>query len=132
LSKAADIYWDNGSTGYSSAGRRGQANVRTRRRAASAKAKPSPRTAPWWLSVVIVTSIFLMLCVSINYRAFNEMQAEVDENTKLAAQIQNITDENLALQEEIHTLRSNPVVIQREAKKIGMDLRPTRVSVPTN
>ena len=130
MSKAADIYWDNGSTGYSSAGRRGQ-TVRTRRRSTPEKATAS-RTAPWWLSVVIVTSIFLMLCVSINYRAFNEMQTEVDQNTKLAAQIQNLMDENLALQEEIHTLRSNPVVIQREAKKIGMDLRPSKVSVPTN
>jgi cell division protein FtsB len=63
-----------------------------------------------------------MLTVSINYRAFREMTDEANQNTRLSSQIQNLQDENLALQEEIHTLKSDPRVIEREAKRIGIDL----------
>jgi len=90
------------------------------------------RTAPWWLSSLIVTSIFVMIGVSINFRAFTEMQEEAGQNTRLATQIQALTDENLALQEEIHSLKTNPVIIQREARKIGIDLRAEKVPVPAN
>lgn len=64
-----------------------------------------------------------MLIISINFRAFTEMREEASQNTRLATQIQSLTDENLALQEEIHTLKTNPEIIQREAKRIGVDLR---------
>jgi hypothetical protein len=37
-------------------------------------------------------------------------------------------DENLTLQEEIHLLKTDPAVIQREARKIGVDLRQEKVS----
>ncbi len=78
---------------------------------------------PSWLPYVIVASIFAMLIVSINYRSFSEMRQEVDQNQRLATQIQNLMDENLALQEEIHTLKSDPRVIGREAKRIGIDVK---------
>ena len=64
-----------------------------------------------------------MLAVSINFRAFTEMKEEAEQNSRLAGQIQNLMDENLALQEEIHSLKSDPAVIEREARKIGIDLR---------
>ncbi len=70
-----------------------------------------------------------MICVSINFRAFTEMRAEVDQNVQLTGHIQNLMDENLALQEEIHTLKTDPVAIKREAKRIGIDLK---VPVPAN
>ena len=73
-----------------------------------------------------------MLGVSINFRAFTEMKEEATQNTQLASQIQNLMDENLALQEEIHTLKSDPNVIQREAKRIGIGLRQETVPVPAN
>ena len=73
-----------------------------------------------------------MLLVSINFRAFTEMREEVDQNQRLAGQIQNLMDENLALQEEIHTLKTDPVVIGREARKIGIVLQQEKVSVPSN
>ena len=60
------------------------------------------------------------------------MREEVDQNTHLAGQIQNLMDENLALQEEIHTLKTDPRVIQREAKRIGVELQPEKVPVPAN
>ena len=64
-----------------------------------------------------------MLTVSINFRAFREMNDEATQNTRLSSQIQNLMDENLALQEEIHTIKSDPRVIGREAKKLGLDLK---------
>ncbi len=74
-----------------------------------------------------------MLTVSINYRALTEAQTEADKNERLGMQLQSLKDENLALQEEIHTLKTDPRVIEREAKRIGLDLRQDAiVSVPTN
>ncbi len=60
------------------------------------------------------------------------MQAEVDQNSRLTVEIQNLMDENLTLQDEIHMLKTNPVVIQREARKIGVDLRQEKFPVPAN
>ncbi len=60
------------------------------------------------------------------------MREELNKNTYLAGQIQNLMDENLALQEEIHSLKTDPRVIEREAKKIGIDLRLEKVPVPAN
>ena len=81
---------------------------------------------------MIVISIFVMLGVSINFRAFSEMREESNQNVHLAAQIQNLMDENLALQEEIHTLKSDPNAIQREARRIGIGLRQEKIPVPAN
>jgi cell division protein FtsL len=118
LTKAENIYWDNGRAG-STATRRA-ATARRPRANAQRKAR---RRAPWWLSLLIVTSIFVMLTVSINFRAFREMRDEAEQNTRLSSQIQNLMDENLTLQEEIHTIKSDPRVIEREAKKLGLDLK---------
>lgn len=73
-----------------------------------------------------------MLCVSINFRAFTEMREEANQNVRLATQIQTLMDENLALQDEIHALKTDPGIIKREAKRIGIDLRAQKVPVPTN
>jgi cell division protein FtsB len=116
LSKGANTYWDNGTTRRRSAKR---PVARRRPRAAQQKTR---RRQPWWLSVTIVTSIFVMLVASINLRAFREMREEADRHTQLGQRVQNLMDENLALQEEIHTLKSDPRAIEREAKRIGIEL----------
>jgi cell division protein FtsB len=121
LTRDANTYWDNGMSKRSSTKR---ATVRRRPRAVSNR-KPRRHT-PWWLSLLIVTSIFVMLTVSINFRAFREVREEADQHTRLGAQIQNLMDENLALQEEIHTLKSDPRVIEREARRIGIDLKSSQ------
>ncbi len=73
-----------------------------------------------------------MLTVSINYRALTDARDEADKNERLGVQLQNLKDENLALQEEIHTLRTDARVIEREAKRIGLDLQQIeKVPVPT-
>ena len=124
MNKAANIYWDDQAE-YISA-RRSRSAKNGRRKAAG---KAARRTTPWWLSFLIVTSMFAMLCVSINFRAFSEVREEIDQNAQLTGHIQNLMDENLALQEEIHTLKTDPHIIQREAKRIGIDVK---VPVPTN
>ena len=126
MNKAANIYWDDSS--WTKSNRTATSRRRRQRPAAAVK----DRNAPWWLSFLIVTSIFVMLCVSINFRAFSEAREEADKNTRLAGEVQNLMDENMALQEEIHTLKTDPRVIQREAKRIGMNLRQDKVSVPMN
>ena len=125
MSKAANIYWDNGTQKRLSSVRRPATGTR-------AKAEVKPRRAiPWWLSVIVFVSLFGMLCISINLRAFTEVKEESDQNVRLASQIQNLTDENLALQEEIHSLKSDPAVIQREARRLGLDLK-TIAAAPSN
>lgn len=126
MSKAANIYWDNSRSGGSAAKRPSI----TRNRRAGAKAART--SAPWWLSFLILTSIFGMLLVSINFRAFTAVREEVDLNSQLAGQIQNLMDENLALQEEIHLLKTDPNIIQREARRIGLGLQHEQVLVPSN
>lgn len=123
MSKAANIYWD-------STNGRMPDRTRTRRRTA-AKARER-RAAPFWISFTIVTSIFVMLTVSINYRALTDARDEADKNERLGVQLQSLKDENLALQEEIHTLKTDARVIEREAKRIGLDLQQIeKVPVPT-
>ena len=130
MTKAANIYWDNGQTDH--AGPRSARRAAPARRPRAKAQRKARRTAPWWLSFIIVSSIFVMLTVSINFRAFREMRDEADQNTRLSSHIQNLMDENLALQEEIHTLKSDPRSISREARRIGIDLQPEKVPVPAN
>jgi len=128
LSKAANIYWDDSLTVLPKAKR----PAISRKPQQKAAAKSKTRSAPLWLSYLIVASIFTMLCVSINFRAFSEVKQEIDQNGRLSSQIQNLMDENLALQEEIHTLKSDPRAIESQARKIGIDLRQEQVPVPAN
>ncbi len=60
------------------------------------------------------------------------MKEEAGQNERLAIQIQALMDENLALQDEIHALRTDPAIIKREAKRIGVDLKAEKVPVPSN
>ena len=121
MNKAANTYWDRP--------RAAATRVKRTRPRRAAQVRTQRRAAPWWLSLLIVSSIFVMLCVSINFRAFKEMQEEVDQNQRLSGHLQNLMDENLALQEEIHTIKTDPRVIEREARRIGVDVK---VPVPTN
>ncbi len=126
MSKAANIYWDNASRGTAASRRPASAKRRT------AATSDQPRTAPWWLACLIAVSIFAMILVSINFRSFIELSEEVDQHSRLASQVQNLTDENLALQEEIHSIKTDPRVIEREARRIGIALKNEKVSVPAN
>lgn len=95
-------------------------------------AKSGSRATLQWLAFAIAGSISLMLCLTINFRAFSEMTQEANLNESLNSQIQNLTTENLALQEEIHNIKSDSHAIEREARKIGMSRPNEKVLVPAN
>ena len=78
---------------------------------------------PGWASFAVVITIALMLCTTINYRAFSLLGQEKHEFDQLTNKVRAVTDENLQLQEEIHDLKSDPKTVEREAKRLGMTLK---------
>jgi len=60
------------------------------------------------------------------------MRDEAAQSNALAEKITNLSDENLALQEEIHTIKTDPRVIAREAKRIGVNSHNEKISVSAN
>ncbi|MBX7055870.1 MAG: septum formation initiator family protein [Pyrinomonadaceae bacterium] len=104
--------------------------MRTRKPSKTAETRRAP-AVPMWAAFAIVISISVMLCLTINYRAFSVMTGEQTEHDQLSTKIQSITDENLQLQEEIHSLKSDARVIEREARRLGL-VPKAKVSVPTN
>jgi cell division protein FtsB len=71
-----------------------------------------------------------MLCLTINYRAFTELNKETAEHGELQQRVEALTSENLNLQEEIHYLKTDPKTIEREAKKFGLMRRKEKISEP--
>jgi cell division protein FtsB len=63
----------------------------------------------------------ILICLTVNYRAFTEYRRESSENETLNNQVQSLTTENIALQEEIHSLKSDPQTLEREAQKFGLE-----------
>jgi cell division protein FtsL len=90
------------------------------------------RAIPKWVPFAVAASITLMVCLTVNFRAFSELRQEMDQHQTLNSQIENITSENLSLQEEIHYLKSDSSTIEREAKKFGLARSKEKVSVPAN
>lgn len=73
-----------------------------------------------------------MLCLTINFRAYSEMNHEMGQNETLTQQVETLTNENLLLQEDIHDLKSDVRAIEREARKMGMSRPNEKILVPTN
>jgi len=94
-------------------------------------ARASAKHGVKWLPIGIALAITLMVCVTINFRAYGELQREVNLNQELNTQIDAVTSENLSMQEEIHYLKNDPNMIEREARKFGFVPRKEKqVSVP--
>ena len=93
--------------------------------------KKSEQAKPKWWTYGIAAILTLMLCLTINYSAFSELNAESHENQKLEQQINNITTDNLALQEQIHYLKNDPQTVEREVKKFGLKRPNQKVPVQT-
>lgn len=108
MSKVVATYWDNNSVVLI------PAKTRTKR------ARNTETATPQWFVFAVITSITFMLCLAINLRAFSEMSAEMQQNERLSVQLGQLTNENLAIQEEIHNLKTDPLTIEREARKIGL------------
>ena len=87
---------------------------------------------PKWLPAVAAISITVMVCLTVNFRAFSELREETDQQKTLSAEIEKKTSENLALQEEIHYLKNDSSTVEREARKFGLRRPKNKVPVPVN
>jgi cell division protein FtsB len=85
---------------------------------------------PRWLPYGATVLFALVLCLTINFRAFTELSRDVEENKDLNSQIESVTAENLNLQEEIYYLQNDSAVIEREAKKFGFRRHDKEKKVP--
>ncbi len=85
-----------------------------------------------WMGMIVTGMLTIMLCLTINYSAFSELNKETIENRGLEQRIENITSENLGLQEHIHFLKNDPGTIEREVRKFGLRRPTEKVSVPAN
>jgi cell division protein FtsL len=92
--------------------------------------KERAKALPAWMTAVAAISITVMICLTVNFRAFSEYREETDQNKTLNAEIEKKTSENLSLQEEIHYLKSDSKTIEREARKFGLLRRKEKVPVP--
>ena len=85
---------------------------------------------PRWMPYGATALFALVLCLTINFRAFTELSSEIEQNESLNSEIEKVTSENLNLQEEIYYLQNDSSVIEREAKKFGFQRKEKKVSVP--
>jgi cell division protein FtsB len=122
LSKVATTYWDNISLPRVSSRPKMRTQMKSKRESAT----------PQWFVFTVVVSITFMLCLTINMRAFTELNSEVELNQRLNVDVDRMTNENLALQEEIHNLKTDSNTIEREARKLGMSRSGEKVLVPAN
>ena len=104
MNKVKNIYWDKADAKEFSHGR-----------------APKPRAGqPGWVAPAVAGSLSLMICLTINYRAFSNLKKETAQKQALMQQIENVKNENLELQEDIYRLREDPKTIKLEAKKLGL------------
>ena len=87
---------------------------------------------PQWFVFTVVVSITFMLCLTVNLRAFTELNEEIQVNQQLTVEVDQLTNENLVLQEEIHNLKTDSVLIEREARKFGMSRPGEKILVPAD
>jgi cell division protein FtsL len=87
---------------------------------------------PRWVPYGVTALFALVLCFTINFRAFTELNREVEQHETLNQEIEKLTSENLNLQEEIYYLHNDSSTIEREAKKFGFQRKEKKVSVPTD
>ncbi len=124
MSKVATTYWDNSPASMP------KLNSRSRIRSNMNSNRES--TTPQWFVFAVVVFITFMLCLAVNFRSFSELNVEMEQNQKLNIELQELTNQNLLIQEEIHNLKSDPKLIEREARKLGMGRPDEKILVPTN
>ena len=78
------------------------------------------KSQPRWIAPLAAGSLSIMVCLTINYRAYSELNKESVQQRVLMEQIESVRNENLELQEDIYKLKSDPKTIKLEARKIGM------------
>ena len=126
MSRAVNTYSDNRRTSISRS-----ANRRTPNKAKRNDSKTPAFLQKKWVPYAAAGFLTILICVTVNFRAFTEYRRESSENETLNNQVQTLTTDNLALQEEIHSLKSDPKTLEREAQKFGLQRPKEKIPVPT-
>jgi cell division protein FtsB len=116
--KAATTYLDNGTM--------------PRRRSRVRVSNTRNEAIPQWFVVTVVALMASLLCVAINIRAYSESRDEVQLNTQLSSEIEQLSAGNALLQHEIQGLKTDENTIEREARKLGFVRPNEKIFVPTN
>ncbi len=74
---------------------------------------------PQWFLFTIVVLLAGLICLTINIRAFSESRNEVQQNTELNKEIEELNAANVILQQEVHSLKTDEATIERESQKLG-------------
>jgi cell division protein FtsB len=82
-------------------------------------ARSNDEAMPQWFLFTIVVLLAGLICLTVNIRAFTESRNEVQQNTELSSEIEQLTNENALLQQEVHSLKTDEATIEREAQKLG-------------
>lgn len=92
----------------------------------------SGNLATRWMALGVIAGTMALLCLTVNIRAFVEMNRHAIENRKLNTEIEQLGSLNVVLEEEIENLKGDPKTIEKEARKIGMSRPNERILVPMN
>ena len=126
MSRAVNTYSDN---------RRSPISRSPGRRKPNRAKKTTNKVPTWlqkkWVPFAAAGTLTILICLTVNFRAFTQYSRESAENETLNNQVQTLTTDNLALQEEIHSLKSDPQTLEREAKKFGFERPKEKIPVPT-
>ena len=126
MSKVATTYWDNSNTVFIPA-----KNTRTRTRNTAQSAARREKTNSWF-GFAVVVAVSSMICLTVNLRAYSELNTEINQHQTLSAEVNQLTLENSALQEEIQQIKTDSSMIEREARRLGMSRPNEKVLVPAN
>lgn len=85
-----------------------------------------------WFGLGVAIFLTLMVCLTINFRAFSEYRKEAAAQSALEVKIQSTTSENLAIQEQIHYLKNDQKTVEKEVRKFGLRRPKKQVSVTVN
>lgn len=121
MNKVAVTYWDSSVPQFEESTR-----MQTRTR------QTRETTTPQWFAFAVIATITFMVCLTVNIRSFSELREEVRQNEELNSQIQTLTDQNLLIRNEINGLKTDPKIIEREARKLGMGRADEKIFVPTD
>jgi cell division protein FtsB len=87
---------------------------------------------PQWFIFTAAALMATLLCLAINIRAYSETRDEVQLNTQLSTEIEQLSNDNALLQTEIQGLKTDENTIEREARKLGFVRPNEKIFVPTN
>lgn len=128
MSKVATTYWGDASAVFIPAAK----NARNSRNKIRTKNVKGENVSSQWLVFTVVVALSSMICLTINLRAYSELNVEIQQYQLLNAEVDQLTTENSALQEEIQQIKTDSSMIEREARKLGMSRPNEKVLVPAN